>query len=92
MHLVTGKTYGNVLGEKQHYLFVAKPGDHKYLMEWVDTYEGLHKITFGDKKNRTYIYEWMNDVPLHGGKDSIKVNFFFSHEKPFKDMIISKKG
>lgn len=64
-----------ILSKNQHYLFVAKPGDHKYLMEWIDAYDKLHKVTFVDEKDRTHIYEWMNDVPLHGGKESINVNF-----------------
>jgi len=64
-----------ILEAKQHYLFAAKPGDHKYLMEWIDAYETLPSVTFEDEKGRTHIYEWMNDVPLHGGKESIHVNF-----------------
>ena len=64
-----------ILAEKQHYLFAAKPGDHKYLMDWVDAYKTLPSITFEDNKGRTHIYEWINDAPLHGGKESIRVNF-----------------
>lgn len=85
-----------ILGEKQHYLFVAKPGDHKYLMEWIDSYERLHSTTFEDKKGRTHIYEWMNDVPLHGGKDSIKVNFILgtiiSTDKKGKEKIVYRNS
>lgn len=64
-----------ILEAKRHYLFVAKPGDHKYLMDWVDGYKALASISFEDEKKRRHTYEWVNDVPLHGGKDSIRVNF-----------------
>ena len=64
-----------IVEEKQHYLFVAKPTDHKYLMEWINDYEKLPAIIFEDNKGRTHIYEWMNEVPLSGRKDSINVNF-----------------
>jgi hypothetical protein len=45
-------------------------------MEWIDAYPSLHSITFTDEKGTIHCYEWMNDVPLNGRKDSIKVNFF----------------
>jgi hypothetical protein len=65
----------DVLHYKMHYLFAAKPSDHTYMMEWLDTYDQLHDIQFIDEKGRQHHYEWMNDVPLHGEKDSISVNF-----------------
>jgi len=58
-----------------HYLFGAKPSDHTYMTEWLDAYESLHYIEFVDDKNRRHYYEWMNQVPLNGAKDSIQVNF-----------------
>ena len=65
-----------VLENKFHFFFVAKPTSHTYLMEWLDTYESLHELRDVDDKGRTIIYQWMNDVPLHGGKDAIRVNYF----------------
>lgn len=64
-----------VLKHKFHYFFVAKPGSHQYLMEWLDDYESLHERREIDDKGRTIIYQWMNAVPLHGGEDAILVNY-----------------
>lgn len=58
-----------------HYLFAAKPDDHKYMMEWLAAYPSLHQVTFIDEKQRQHVYEWMNDVPLNGNDKTIQVNF-----------------
>lgn len=65
-----------VLENNFHFFFVAKPTSHQYMMEWLDTYESLHELREADDKGRTILYQWMNDVPLHGGKDAIRVNYF----------------
>jgi hypothetical protein len=65
----------DILAKRLHYLFVAKPSDHKYMMEWVDTYDKLARIEFEDNKGRHHIYEWVNGIPLHGQADSVQVNF-----------------
>jgi hypothetical protein len=65
----------DVLTQQMHYLFAIKPTDHKYMMEWLDAYNALNTSEFTDEKNRIHYYEWMNNVPLHGGKDSINVNY-----------------
>ncbi len=65
-----------ILSQKMHYIFAAKPSDHTYLFDWIDGFEALHRIEFQDEKGRTHIYEWMNDVPLNGKEKSISVNFF----------------
>jgi hypothetical protein len=59
-----------------HYIFGAKPTDHKYLVEWLDAYDKLHSLVFTDDKGRKHLYEWMSDVPLSGREEAIKVNFF----------------
>jgi len=64
-----------VLNSRMHYLFAAKPSDHKYMFEWVTTYNQLPKLEFLDKTGRRHCYEWMNDVPLNGDKESVSVNF-----------------
>ena len=64
------------LKSRMHYLFVAKPDSHKYLMEWLEAYPKLHCKEETGKKGERRIYEWMNDVPLHGGENAIKVNYF----------------
>lgn len=64
-----------VLSHGMHYLFVAKPTDHKYMMEWLGAYNRLHEVVFTDEKGRRHQYEWMNDVPLNGSDKSVRVNF-----------------
>ncbi len=56
----------DVLVQGMHYLFAAKPTDHKYMMEWLNAYDALHQHEFVDEKKRRHVYEFMNNVPLHG--------------------------
>ena len=78
----------DILSEKAHYLFTAKPEDHKYLMEWLNAYDQLNELKYTDKKGDTHFYEWMNEVPLSGRKDSIFVNFFrYQMTRPNKEGI-----
>ena len=37
------------LDNGMHYLFVAKPGDHKYLIEWLEAYDSL--------PSKEYVYD-----------------------------------
>jgi hypothetical protein len=60
------------------YVLTAKPGDHKMLMEWVNEMRLLHEVmhmAYTDKKGRTHVYEWINEVPLNGSKDAPSVNY-----------------
>jgi hypothetical protein len=66
----------DILEKKWHFIFMAKPDDHKYMMEWLTAYDTLHTIRLKDKKGYMHYYEWMNQVPLNGREDAIKVNFF----------------
>ena len=59
-----------------HYRFVAKPGDHAYLFEWIDAFEILPTRDVTDDKGQRHQYRWQNDVPLQGEKEAIRVNFF----------------
>jgi hypothetical protein len=59
-----------------HYLFVAKSSSHKYLQEWVNAYKGLAICEHTNfTKQERYVLEWINEVPLHGGEDTPKVNY-----------------
>jgi len=60
------------------YILAAKPDDHTYMMEWVEAYdeEEIGSIRTIDKKGKIHVYEWVNDVPLNGSENSVRVNFF----------------
>jgi len=65
--------------ERMSYILVAKPEDHKILMEWVGEQRQLgevSRIEVKDMKGRVHIYEWINEVPLNGNKDAPLVNYF----------------
>lgn len=68
-----------------YYLFVAKPGDHKYLFEWIETFKAVHSLEVTDSRKRIHRYRWQNDVPLHGNTNAIRVNFF-------EYQLINEKG
>ena len=59
-----------------NYILVAKPDDHKYLMEWIDAFDSIPNKRIVDAKGRIHEYEWVEDVPLNGREDAIQVNFF----------------
>jgi len=65
-----------VLESRYEYFFVAKETRHTFMMAWLDTHDPLNEVKDIDEKGRTVIYQWMNEVPLNGAKDSIHVNFF----------------
>lgn len=67
----------DVLAVYAHYIFVAKPTSHKYLNEWLEAYPKLHDKNITDKDGVQHVYKWMNNVPLHGGKDAIATNYFY---------------
>jgi hypothetical protein len=68
----------DVLSAGMHYILVAKPGDHKYMMEWIDAYDAdeINSLRSINKKGQIQEYEWVNNVPLNGGENSINTNFF----------------
>jgi hypothetical protein len=60
-----------------HDIFVAKPTDHLCMMAWLDTY-GVSRMPekyMVDEKGHQHIYPWLNDVPLNGHKDTLRVNY-----------------
>lgn len=60
-----------------NYVLVAKPDDHKKLMEWVGEMRTLKETTRLTVKDgiRTRIYEWIHDVPLNGNDNAPSVNY-----------------
>jgi len=65
-----------VLAEKMSFIFVAKPDSHPIMMKWLAAQERLPERFEEDGKGCTVHYQWINDVPLNGTKDPIRVNYF----------------
>lgn len=64
-----------VAEHNMHFLFVAKPGDHTYLYEWIEAFKTLPATTFYGDKGSRHVIRWQNDVPLKDGQDAMHVNF-----------------
>lgn len=65
--------------DRMSYILVAKAEDHKLLMEWVNEQRQLKEVSrieVKDQKDRIHVYEWINEVPLNGNKDTLWVNYF----------------
>ena len=70
-------TIEEITGLHMNYVLVAKPDDHKKLMEWVNGLRMLEEVRLTVKdKNRTHVYEWVNDVPLNDNNKTVMVNYF----------------
>lgn len=66
-----------VMHRSMHYIFVAKPDDHKYMMEWIgDSQDEVRELKVTDSKGRLFVYQWLNDVPLCAREDAFSVNYF----------------
>lgn len=68
----------SLVSSGMHYVLVAKPDDHKILMEWVGEMRELNEVMhmeYTDQKGRTHVYEWINEVPLNGNRDTPHVNY-----------------
>ena len=66
-----------VLNANMHYLFIAKPNDHKYMMEWVNAFDQLPSIQTTDLKQRKHRCSYVNGVPLNGQSDAQLVNYLY---------------
>lgn len=61
------------------YILVAKEDDHKIMMEWVNEQRQLKEVSrmeVRDIKGRKHVYEWINEVPLNGNKETVMTNYF----------------
>lgn len=79
----------DVLSNGMHYLFVAKPDDHEYMMTYIEAVRELHQVhTMSYQKGgKIYRYEWANNVPLNKRENGIRTNFF-----SLKIILIQKDG
>ncbi|MCK5883932.1 MAG: transposase, partial [Bacteriovoracaceae bacterium] len=66
-----------------NYILGVKPGDHKYLFDWVDALDendvkthSFYKMAGQKVKKRiTYEFKWRNKVPLNDSNSDLLVNF-----------------
>jgi hypothetical protein len=68
--------------EKMSFILVAKPKDHRIMMKLIKEKRELKEIfrlEYKDQKGRIHLYEWLNDIPLNGYKDTYRVNYFEYH-------------
>lgn len=63
------------LKQAMHYLYVAKPDDHTYMMEWISAYKEIPSYQYKDDKERTHNYRWQNKIPLNGKENTVEVNW-----------------
>jgi hypothetical protein len=68
----------DILSKGMHFLFVAKPDDHEYMMQYIDVIRDLRGVECTEIRQpngNIHRYEWANDVPLNKRKDGIRVNY-----------------
>ncbi len=61
------------------YVLVAKEQDHKILIEWVNEQRQLGEVSrleAKDHRGRVHRYEWINEMPLNGNKETNFVSYF----------------
>jgi len=70
-----GPMIDQVLAEKLHFLFVAKPTDHQYMMDWIAAFDSLPQVVSTDLKGRHHNYTYVNQVPLSAQDGAPLVNY-----------------
>ena len=60
-----------------NYLLVAKPDDHRYMMDWINTYDTLPEVVISGLNGRKHRYTYVNQVPLNGQEDAPLVNYLY---------------
>lgn len=77
--LSSKQPYVELLREsRMNYVLVAKPDDHVKMMEAISLciLSGeMNSLSLIDDKDRRHFYQWVNDVPLNGKEDSVRVNY-----------------
>jgi hypothetical protein len=64
---------------RMNYVLVAKPDDHIKMMEAIDLCAlagEMNSLSIIDDKDRRHFYQWVNDIPLNGKDDTVRVNYF----------------
>ena len=80
--------------QKISFIFVAKPSSHTSMMNWLQDKQ-LSEFTEKNDNGNTIQYQWMNDVPLTGEKDAVRVNFIlrteYTQKTPEGDLQIVRR-
>ena len=76
-----------VLENKLHYIFVAKPSSHTYMMKWLAAYHKLDEYRMTDERGQIILYQWKNGVPINGDKDAVRTHYFCK-----KTLVIDAEG
>ena len=67
------------------YIIVARPGDHKFLFEWVAQTENVPTCTWKDTDGTVHRFRYLNGVPLNDRHFEMEVNFLeYQHSHPSK--------
>lgn len=66
-----------LIEQHMHYILVAKPDDHRSMMQLISSAEDLQEIRRRDQYGRTHLYQWTTHLPLTTNIRSTPwVNFF----------------
>lgn len=58
------------------FILGAKPDDHKFLFEWVNTAPATAEYTITDERGVLHRFRYLNVVPLNDANFDLEVNFF----------------
>lgn len=86
-----GTIIKHVLSLDMHYLFTCKPGDHKFLIEWLEAFDTWPWLEHTDKKGDVHRYRWRNEVPLSGQSNAPDVNYL-EYEHIRADKVIYRNS
>ncbi len=80
--LASNGPHVNLLKElDMRFILGAKPGDHKFLFEWVNNAPSVERREFTDGDNIRHEFRYLNGVPLNDTHFDLKVNFLEYWEK-----------
>ena len=57
------------------FILGAKPGDHEFLFQWVETTPGTRRFETTDTDGTVYRFRYLNDAPLNDAHFQLQVNF-----------------
>ena len=61
-------------GNKMKFLLGAKPGDHKFLFDLLETSEKTEEYDLQDEKGFFHQFRYVNDIPLNKSNPDVRVN------------------